>query len=405
MKKIEILNSLNSISHSNSYSKYGNLVEKMHKHLSLKSLINKLKNPVKIAKSSFLERFNQKFPFESTTRGIQDEDFSEFNFFKNRIENKNKELIIENKNKNNNNNKIIIKKKLNLFKVKPTIEYINLDPFKYSPNYNSIYKKVPSVKFYSPSKEFLEAKIKKNKIKINKNILKSNESEEQKNNNLLINKKNNDIIDNNKDENIKKSLNEKIMEILNNNKKQEIITPINSDRGSNIKKIKILPYIALNKNKININNSKSDGNLKIKFEKKQKEINHSLRFSHYTKRKWVIKKYNDILSYISPFKYNSPKKKIKTIDFKKMKPHAIKNLLNLNIINNPSICYYEPKYDSISTKNSIIFTPNNKKNKKYLLHKILSSYDVHKEYLTVDNDKLNKIDINNIFELKYKKSK
>ena len=222
MKKIKIFNSLNSISHSNSYSKYGNLVEKMHKHLSLKSLINKLKNPVKIAKSSFLERFNQKFPFESTTRGIQDEDFSEFNFFKNKIENINKELIIENKNKNNNN-KNIIKKKLNLFKVKPTIEYINLDPFKYSPNYNSIYKKVPSVKFYSPSKEFLEEKIKKNKIKINKNILLSNESEEQKNSNLLINKKNNDIIDNNKVENIKKSLNEKIMEILNNNNNKKKI--------------------------------------------------------------------------------------------------------------------------------------------------------------------------------------
>ena len=74
--------------------------------------------------------------------------------------------------------------------------------------------------------------------------------------------------------------------------------------------------------------------------------NHVLRFSKYVYRKDYLKiNNNNVLSYINPIKSFS-QKNIKTIDFKRMKPHSLKGLLNMNILKNPSICYYRPKYDA-----------------------------------------------------------
>ena len=61
MTKSEIINSFNSISPSNSYSKNGNLFEKVIQYRSYKSLINRLKNPIKLTKMSFIEEFKLKY--------------------------------------------------------------------------------------------------------------------------------------------------------------------------------------------------------------------------------------------------------------------------------------------------------------------------------------------------------
>jgi len=367
MKENELIRSLDSISHSSSYSKYGSLVEKMHDYHSLKRLINKLKHPIKIKKLPFLEDFNYKYPIEKTTLNIQDSEFLEFvdPMFKTKNEKEIKQLIAEEekKLKENNNNK-----KINAFKnkPKPINDYINSDPFKYKPNYESIYKNVPSTKFHLPSKECMQAKNNKNKIKINKGLLLTPTS-------------------NNKNkENENKANNESIEKKINEFNKQKILSLINNFKNQNSKSVKVLPLLSPNKKFKIIKNSRSESNLKLK------ENNHALRFSKYVERKTNAKKGNDIISYINPFNYSSSNK-TKAIDFNKMKPHSLKKIfLNVNTINNPSICYYEPKYDILTSKNSIAFNSNHKpkNNKKFMIHKIWSSYDVTKEYLTIDNNKL-----------------
>lgn len=378
MKENELIRSLDSISHSSSYSKYGSLVEKMHDYHSLKRLINKLKHPIKIKKLPFLDDFNYKYPIEKTTLNIQDSEFMEFvdPLFKTKNEKEIKQLIAEEEKKLHKDNS---NKKINTFKnkPKPINDYINSDPFKYKPNYDSIYKNVPSTKFHLPSKEYMQAKNNKNKIKINKGLLLTHTSD-NKNIENSDNKKSN--------ENIEKKINE-----IN---KQKILSLINGIKNKSSKNIKILPFINSDKKLKIIKNSRSESNLKLK------EDNHALRFSKYVKRKSDAKKGNDIISYINPFNYSSSNK-VKAIDFNKMKPHSLKKIfLNLNTINNPSICYYEPKYDILTSKNSIVFNSNQKpkNSKKFMIHKIWSSYDVTKEYLTIDNDKLDKRIKKNLFK-------
>ena len=181
MTKYEIINSLDSISSSNSYSKRGFSFEKTIQYRSLKTLIKKLKHPIKIPKLSFLDIFRSKYPYASTTLEFQDENFSAtlYNNFNNEKKNEEINSMIQGKNQNNN---FINKKKIS----KQNLDYFNSDPFKYNPNYNSIYRNVPKVKFFLPSKEFLTAKNKK--IKEIDNINKDNNIENYIENKIKINK-------------------------------------------------------------------------------------------------------------------------------------------------------------------------------------------------------------------------
>ena len=302
MEENELIRSLDSISHSSSYSKYGSLVEKMHDYHSLKRLINKLKHPIKIKKLPFLEDFNYKYPIEKTTLNIQDSEFLEFvdPMFKTKNEKEIKQLIAEEEKKLKKNNS---NKKINAFinKPKPINDYINSDPFKYKPNYDSIYKNVPSTKFHLPSKECIQAKNNKNKIKINKGLLLTPTSNNKNKENENENKANN--------ENFEKKINE-----FN---KQKILSLINNFKNQNSKNVKVLPLLSPNKKLKVIKNSRSESNLKLK------ESNHALRFSKDVQRKTNAKKGNDIISYINPFNYSSSSK-TKAIDFNKMKPHSLR---------------------------------------------------------------------------------
>jgi hypothetical protein len=226
----------------------------------------------------------------------------------------------------------------------------------------------------------MQAKNNKSKIKINKGLLLTHSSDNKNNENNENNE------DKKSDENIEKKINE-----IN---KQKILSLINNINHQSSKNLKMLPLINSDKKLKIIKNSRSESNLKLK------EDNHALRFSKYVKRKSDAKKGNDIISYINPFNYSSSNK-VKAIDFNKMKPHSLKKIfLNLNTINNPSICYYQPKYDILTSKNSIAFNSNQKpkNSKKFMIHKIWSSYDVTKDYLSIDNDKLDKKIKKNLFK-------
>ena len=190
MAKNEIIKSFDSISSSNSYSKNGFFFEKILQYRSLKTLIKRLKHPIKLTKSSFLEVFRSKYPYASITSDIQDEYFSNNKYS---IQNDKKdEMNNLSSQENSKNNNISINKKI-ILNQRKRIDYIISDPFKYSPNYNSIYKNIPSVKFFSPYKEFLIAKNKKNKIneknKLNMNVL-FNNLKEHNNKHKFMNNKN-----------------------------------------------------------------------------------------------------------------------------------------------------------------------------------------------------------------------
>ena len=97
--------------------------------------------------------------------------------------------------------------------------------------------------------------------------------------------------------------------------------------------------------------------------------NHALRFSQYPNRKTMIQPFSvDKLSYVEPFDYLTNVNK--AVDFKKMKERCDSDLINVSALANPSIGYYEPKYDIIVKKSPRInFSPrkNLKLSKKFLI--------------------------------------
>ena len=398
MAKNEIIKSFDSISSSNSYSKNGFFFEKILQYRSLKTLIKRLKHPIKLTKSSFLEVFRSKYPYASITSDIQDEYFSNNKYsIKNDKKDEMNNLSSQENSKNNN---ISINKKI-ILNQRKRIDYIISDPFKYSPNYNSIYKNIPSVKFFSPYKEFLIAKNKKNKIneknKLNMNVLFNNLKEHNNKHKFMNNKnkKNTHLIKN-----------PYIINEIKTNDKNQILTSINNNSQSI--KNNYLPFLNPDYKIKTIKNSKSEGNFKINLDLIDNKNNHVLRFSKYVYRKDYLKiNNNNVLSYINPIKSFS-QKNIKTIDFKRMKPHSLKGLLNMNILKNPSICYYRPKYDAFIKKYYVIFNSKimDKKAKgKNIMKKIWSSYNVHKEYLSIDNEKLNKCFNKEFYEINLRKNK
>ena len=79
------------------------------------------------------------------------------------------------------------------------------------------------------------------------------------------------------------------------------------------------------------------------------------------------------------------------MDFKKMSSRNDKYIINTYSLDVPSFEKYSPKYEFIeSNVKNIKFSPfgENKRDKKFLLKKILSSYKVPTEYQFIDNEKL-----------------
>ena len=137
--------------------------------------------------------------------------------------------------------------------------------------------------------------------------------------------------------------------------------------------------------------NKQTKNFKIKTESKF-DFNNTRRFSKYSPRKINIYKVNNKLTYIEPYRYSFINKNNKSIDFKKMAKRNSNILIHKQILKNPSFYNYHPKYDLIEQRiGNIIFNKNDiqRRTKKYLIKKLWSSFNPVKDYLLIDNNKLN----------------
>ena len=357
-RKSEIIHLLDSISKFNTYSKYSNSLKKIFRNKSLKDYVKNLKNPVHIQSFQFITDFDKK------TNNYEEED--EFKLLPKGYLKKGKELDLlhdeyvpeqeENKESRNTLYKTNSDKSMTNFNLSIMRQYQELDPFKYNPNYNSIYKNIPSFKFILPNK---------------KKFIKNAKS-------CLIT----GIKDKNKIKNLKK-INIKINDnnAFNENNKNEYL---NNSLENNLKNInyKTLPILkgSSNKNKITKKNKN----------KNKYKDNHAFRFSKYMPRKLNIYNVNNRLTYLDNFNSFSEKDN-KAIDFNKMESRNSNKWINLASLSNPSIYYYNPKFAFREKKPlNILFNPkiNDRNNKKYLIKKIWTSYDVKKEYESIDNSKL-----------------
>lgn len=214
------------------------------------------------------------------------------------------------------------------------------DPSRYSPNYNSVFKNTPSHKF-------APLKIKNN----------------------TINKNDNDL------DQLSQTTKNKLYNLFNKMK---------SKKNDNNLPSKTLPSIST----ISLINKRN---------------NHAYQFGNYIPRKEHTIECSSIVSYIEPHNYKNDKNERKTIDFKRMVDRTRSILINEASLEIPPSYYYNPKYNYIDKKpKQFLFThkkiiDENKKSKKFLIHKLWTSYNVTKQYQLVDNDKLKKdisLDIN-----------
>ena len=330
---------IESIPHNETYSKYNSTLEKIFKSQSLRHYINVYKNrrTMSFDKNEANDFNTNVFGDELLYKKLKEDE--ENNIFDDTNgENEKGEPKLE-ETKEDFWKKIVEMKK-------NKIEY-NLDPFKYHPNYNSIYKNIPSVKITEPTKTKLKEKSKdKNNYK---------KMEKKKMNKLLITE-------------INHTFNEEKKQSKDRNNKSFVNINLTD---TNIKKETKLPKLSgnpKNKNMTLITNRN----------------NHAIRFSKYLPRKFIIPDHNKNISYINPFNYIKPKNKTKSIDFNKMLHRNDKTLIYTSSLKTPSFCQYNPKYDWVDKdKFSIYFNPlqkNEKKHKKYLIKKICTSYNVNTEY-------------------------
>ena len=361
-KRKEMIRVLDSISDFNTYSRYNNLLSKIFKNNSLKDLVSSLKNPIHIDTNGIFKNDEKK---EEIDKYKNEMNLVPIHNYKN-SKNKKKELDLLNETEKDfeeekriREEKMKEKKKkkkkksfsvVNINYLKEDDKYIT-NPFKYKPNYNSIYKNIHGFKMVSHKtiplklKKLQEMKINSLNLDLNSNL-------------SIINKYSDEY----------KSYNSES-------------TTISNEKGLKNWAYKTLPDI-----KSSTHNSKTK-KIFNKF-----NFNNTRRFSKYISRKNNIYKVNNRLTYLEPHFYSS-KKDNKSVDFKKMIKRNPKDLMNKQILLTPSFTYYNPKYELFEQKPArIFFNKNdfNQKNKKYMLKKIWSSYYVVKDYLLVDNDKLNK---------------
>lgn len=342
-----------SIPQNETYSRYNSTLEKIFKSQSLRHFINLYRK----RRALMLHKKEN----DDYTHNIYNEDFlykkmkeDENNIFDEPSE-EDKEKSEE---KPEESTQVLFRKLAELKRNKVTQ---SLDPFKYHPNYNAIYRNIPSVRITGPTKLLRtlpnENYKERNKIK---------KLESKKLNKLLLTDINNTSKEKNrqtKDRNNKTF--EKIINLTDKNSKGEL----------NLPKLKI---IQKNKNTTLF----------------QDRNNHALRFSKYISRKFTILNHNKNISYIEPFNYNIPRNKNKSIDFDKMLHRDGKELINISSLKVPSFGQYNPNYKWIDKdENGIYFNPEEKEkgtHKKFLIKKICTSYNVNTEYKIVDNDKLKK---------------
>ena len=336
-----IIKLLDTIPKFESYSQYNSSLEKVFQDYSFKYLLKHLKEQKKPKLYSYFN-VDEKKP---DTNNI----FKAFGLENKVIDtshnllNDEEEKIFKIKNDTEEDNTKKESIKIPIIKNKRRYNP-ELDPFRYNPNYNAIYKNIPSVKIKKPFSETIH--IKKFKFK-NKNKYK--------------NKENSDI---------------------------ERDSPFLTEIG-NISTVKSMKDYYINKS--DTDNLKKYKKINLKTEENDRN-NHSLRFDKYVDRKNKKIEVNPNISYLEPYDYQ--KARNNSLDFSKMLSRNEDLLLNLNNIKGPSFGYYNPNYNYFNPKMRNISLGNDyskkEKNRKYLIKKLWTSYGVKVDYELVDNSKLSK---------------
>ena len=327
-----IVEMLDTIPKFDTYSQYSTSLEKVFKDYSFKHLLKNLREPKKPEIYSY---FNVDEKVQDTSNIFKQNKFNpKKDEFKNSLLNDKDDTSTKQNNEKENffTQKIITKPPDTSHKKRYNPQ---LDPFRYNPNYKSIFKNTPCVRISRPLKE------------TNKDMI-----------------------------------------------RKPIESPFLTEIGSKTMTTSNSPYINRIK-KIEINTSKTSENLNYIKKKKKNRIeengdknNHSIRFDKYVERKENISEVNPNVSYIEPFDYN--KARNNSIDFNKMRSREDKFFYNLNNFKGPSIGYYEPNYTCLdrNLRNISLGKIKKEKNRKFLLKKLWGSYKVPMEYQLIDNNKL-----------------
>ena len=329
----KIIRLLDTIPKFESYSQYNSSLEKVFQDYSFKYLLKHLKEQKKPKLYSYFNVDEKKPETNNIFKafGLENKiiDTSD------NLLNDEEEKIIKIKNDSEEN--IPKKEPIKIPTIKNKRRYNpELDPFRYSPNYNSIYKNIPSVKIKKPFNETIHMKNLKLRLK-NKNKYKNHNIE---------------------------------------NSEIERESPFLTEIGDNISSIKNLKKYK----KINLKTEENDRN------------NHSLRFDKYVDRKIKKIEVNPNISYLEPYDYK--KARNNSLDFSKMQSRNEDLLLNLNNIKGPSFGYYNPNYNYFNPNMRNISLGNDyslkEKNRKFLIKKLWGSYGVKVDYELIDNNKLSK---------------
>ena len=345
------LTSLDSITKYKTYSRCYNILNKRFKGNSLRSLVKTFKHPRLFVKAKFLEEFAKKYPHEND----QFIDTNAINKSKRFLESlKVRKPKRENVVQGSWGRKPYKISSYKMFEPEP-------DPFRYHPNYQSIYKNIPCCIISPPKYETINTDKIVKKFQLNKKIKKHN-----KNNNSNKSKSLDKSNSSNKVNDIK------TIEVSKEVKSNDLIK-------SEIRS-KTLPAVSTHRNFLKNTKKKVDKN------------NHAFKFEDYMPRKEKIVEHSEIVSYLEPINYKKTMKK--TIDFGRMKDREKSVLINYANLDVPCSSYYSLKYEitEVSPKH-VLFTrqdiiEKNKKNKKFLIHKLWTSYNICERYQLVDNDKL-----------------
>ena len=360
-KNYKLIKFLKSIGQFNTLSKYSETLRKIFDKKCVKSLIHSLKTEKIITDEDI---FNEKFEKKDKDEDKEEEDLSnDEGHQKNLLEytyedylQSQKEINEKSKSRNKNIEPWSVSLK------SPRIPEIkkSFDSYKYNPKYDIIFKRVPSFSFIKSAKT--------NNKSDNKKLEKKNRNYSKLNIKTMIdkhikNKKMNKFI------NIKTKTN-----IKEKNKYLPLLTSISFISSKNKTQNQKEKSINLNNNLTNLCFNKSK---------------HSRK---------PIKTYSAINKNSDNEPFNYFKSQNKIVNYKKMLSRNEKNSIYTYDFKTPSMLLYKPKYDYIEPHSrEIIFNPKSFRNtKKYekmkIMKKIKTSYNISRDYISVDNSKLGKIE-------------
>ena len=361
-KNYKLIKFLNSVGTFKTLSRYSENLEKIFNKKCLQGLITSLKKEKIITDEDV---FNRKFEaIDSLEQEENHANKDDVNHNQKNLLEYNYEDFLERQNELKEKNK---KKHIEPWSINektpriPDVKKI-FDSYKYHPNYNIIYKRVPSFTFVKSAK----GKKENNKI-INVNT-------ETKLNIKPV-----------KSRNIKNIRNIKINKIL------KIKTTTNIKFKN--KKQKYLPFLT----SVNLNNSKKKDNLKKENScKSYNKSNPPFNSSQYSPIKSISnnKTNNKNTKYSNLKAYNYFNSKANIVNYKKMLSRNQKKSIYDYMNTTPSMWLYNPKYTYIEPNiRKISFDPKAfKKTKKYkklkIMKRIMTAYNLSSDYLSVDNSKL-----------------